>query len=249
VKVLGSIAKTAYYYKKIQGFCPDWKLQYKFKCRSTEYELTNWLQDTQIKKYKPIAIIAKEQYSGIGQNSRSWFSPKGGIWLSAAYPIFSSKFSSKIFSLSVAIKLCEMLHMESIKVDLKWPNDIFYDSKKLIGFLPRVITRGKETIYVRIGLGMNFLNKTPLEGIALSEILNTKNICENYWTAKILKAIHESVECNDEEEYIVEKANKYLTKKYLPRDCKFKDWKIKDVDNNGNLRIFNKNHEKILKRF
>ena len=249
MKLLGSVAKTAYYYKNIQGLCPNWKLQYKLKCKSTEYELTNWLQDYPIKRYKPIAIVAKEQFLGIGQNSRPWFSPKGGIWLSAAYPIFSSTFSSEIFSLSFAIKLCEMFNMESIKVDLKWPNDIFFDSKKLIGFLPRVITRGKKIIYVRIGLGMNFLNKTPSEGIALSEILNTKNICQYYWTAKILKAIHESVECNDRKEYIIYKANTHLTKKHLPRGYNSNDWAIKDIDSNGKLRIYNETQEKIITRF
>ena len=249
MKVFGSIAKTAYYYKKIQGSCPHWKLQCKLKCKSTENELTNWLQDYPIKKNKPLAIMAKEQLSGIGQNSRSWFSPKGGIWLSAAYPIFSSEFSSDILSLSFAIKLCEMLNMESIKVDLKWPNDIFYDSKKLIGFLPKVITRGKEIIYVRIGLGMNFLNNSPSEGISLSEILNTKNICEYHWTAKILKTIHNSVECNSKKKYIIENANKYLIKKYLPRGYNPNDWEIKDIDKNGNLRIYNEIKEKVLTRF
>ncbi len=249
MKVLGSVAKTAYYYKKIQGVCPYWKLQYKLKCKNTEYELTNWLKDSPIKRYKPRAIVAKEQFLGIGQNSRPWISPKGGIWLSAAYPIFTPKFSSEIFSLSFAIKLCEMLNTESIKVDIKWPNDIFFNSKKLIGFLPRVITRGKEIIYVRIGIGMNFLNKTPLEGIALSEILNTKNICEYYWTAKILKTIHESVESNDRKEYIIKKANRYLTKKHLPRGYNSREWAIKEVDNNGNLRIYNGIQEKILTRF
>ncbi len=249
MKVLGSVAKTAYYYKKIQGFYPHWQLKYKLKCKNTEYELTNWLKESEIQRNRPIAILAKEQLSGIGQHSRPWFSPKGGIWLSAAYPIFSSKFSSEIFSLSVAIKLCEMLEMESIKVDLKWPNDIFVDSKKLIGFLPRVITRGKEIIYVRVGLGMNFLNKTPLEGISISQILKNKNLCKYYWTAKILKTIHESVECNDRKEYILEKANEYLSRRFLPRGYKFNDWIIKDIDNNGNLRIYNRTQEKILTRF
>ena len=249
MKVLGSVAKTAYYYKKNQGSSPSWKLRYKLKCKNTEYELTNWLQNSKIERYKPIAIVAKEQFSGLGQKARPWFSPRGGIWLSAAYPIFSTRFSSEIFSLSFAIKLCEMMNMESIKVDLKWPNDIFFDSKKLIGFLPRVVTRGREIIYVRIGLGMNLLNKTPREGIALSEILKTKKICEYYWTAKILKTIHEAVECNDRKGYIIENANKYLTKKYLPRGYNSKVWKIKDVDNSGNLRIYNKTQEKILTRF
>ena len=249
MKVLGSAAKTTYYYKKIQGLYPNWKLEYKLKCKSTEYELTNWLQDSQIKRQKPIAIVAKEQFSGFGQNSRPWVSPRGGIWLSAAFPIFSTEFSIEVFSLSFAIKLCEMLKMESIKVQLKWPNDIFYDSKKLIGFLPRVVTRGKKIIYVRIGFGMNVLNKTPNEGISLSEILKTKNICEYYWTAKILKTINDSVECNDRKEYIIKNANKYLTKKYLPRDYNSNDWMIKEIDNNGNLRIYNTDEEKVLTRF
>ena len=76
-----------------------------------------------------------------------------------------------------------MLRQENINVFLKWPNDIFFGSKKLIGFLPRVITRGKEIIYVRIGLGMNILNYTPSEGISLSRVLQTKNINQYYWTA------------------------------------------------------------------
>ena len=249
MKVLGSVAKTAFFYRKIQGFCPNWKLRYIYKCKSTEYELTNFLEYSVIKRNNPVAIIAREQFSSFGQNARPWLSPRGGIWLSAAYPIFSTRFSSEIFSLSVAIKLCEMLRMESIKVDLKWPNDIFFDSKKLIGFLPRVVTRGNEIIYVRIGLGMNFLNKTPIEGVSLSEILNKKKICKYYWTARILKTIHDAVECNDKNEYIINEANKFLTKKYLPRGYNPKEWEIKNVDNSGNLRIFNGTQEKILTRF
>ena len=139
--------------------------------------------------------------------------------------------------------------MESIKVYLKWPNDIYFDSRKLIGFLPRVITRGNEIIYVRIGLGMNLSNKTPPEGISLSQILKKKTICEHYWTAKILKTINESIECNDRKEYIVQEANRYLLKKYLPRGYSSNEWIIRNIDPNGNLIIFSETQEKILKRF
>ena len=249
MKVLGSAAKTAYYLKKIQGFHPYWKLQYKLKCKSTEYELSSWLQCSQIKQNKPIAIIAKEQFAGFGQKSRPWCSPRGGIWLSAAYPIFSKQFSSQIFDLSFAFKLCEMFSMENIKVDLKWPNDILFGSKKLIGFLPRVVSRGQEIIYVRIGLGMNFLNKTPPEGISLSKVLKTKKISEYYWTAKILKSLYESIYCSNRKEYVIEKANIYLSKKYLPKGYNATDWTIKNIDFNGNLIIYNESTQKILSRF
>jgi BirA family biotin operon repressor/biotin-[acetyl-CoA-carboxylase] ligase len=244
-----SAAKTAFYLKKIQGFYPYWKLNYKIKCESTEKELSNWLKLRGIKRNRPIAIIAREQFSGFGQNSKKWISPKGGIWLSAAYPIFSKNFTCQNFSLSLAITLCEMLNQKNLKVNLKWPNDIFFGSKKLIGFLPRVITRGKEIKYVRMGIGMNFLNNPPIEGVSLSKLLNTEYISEYYWTAKILKAFHDAIISNERKEYIINTANKFLTKKNLPRGYSPNKWTIKGLDENGNLMIFNQNEEKILTRF
>ncbi len=249
MKVIGSSAKTVFYLKKIQGQYPSWKIQYKIKCKSTEHELTNWLKYSEIKRDHPVAVIAREQLSGFGQNSKTWFSPRGGIWLSAAYPIFSKEFTSQIFNLSLGIKICEMLRKENINVFLKWPNDIFFGSKKLIGFLPRVITRGKETIYVRIGFGMNLLNHTPLEGISLSKVLQTKNINQYYWTAKVLKAFYDSIACNKKKEYVIKSANEFLTKSFLPSGYCPHTWKIKDIDSNGNLRIENKTQLKVIRRF
>ena len=92
MKVIGSASKTVFYLKKIQGQSPPWRLIFKIKCKSTENELTNFLGYSEIKKNQPVAIIAREQFSGVGQNSKTWVSPKGGIWLSAAYPIFFRKF-------------------------------------------------------------------------------------------------------------------------------------------------------------
>jgi len=249
VKVIGPAAKTVFYLKKIQGQYPTWTLHYKIKCKSTEDELTNLLEYSKRKKNQPVAIIAREQISGVGQNSKTWVSPNGGIWLSAAYPIFSKEFEYQIFNLSLGIEICEMLRKENINVCLKWPNDIFFGSKKLIGFLPRVITRGKEIIYVRIGLGMNVLNYTPSEGISLSKILQTKNINQHYWTAKVLKAFHDSIECNNKKEYVIRAANKVLTKRILPSGVCPDTWQIKDIDSNGNLRIQNETQLKILRRF
>ena len=249
MKVIGPAAKTVFYLKKIQGQYPSWRIKYKIKCKSTENELSNWLRYSEIKRNQPVAIIAREQSSGFGQNSKTWVSPKGGIWLSAAYPIFSKEFTSQIFSLSLGIKICEMLRQENINVFLKWPNDIFVDSKKLIGFLPRVITRGKEIIYVRIGLGMNLLNHTPSEGISLSKVLKTKNINQHYWTSIVIKAFHDSIECNNKKEYVIKSANKLLTKRFLPSGFCPQTWKIKDIDSNGNLRIQNDTQENVLRRF
>ena len=46
MKVLGYSAKAAFYYKKIQGLYPDWKIIYKLKCGSTEEELDQILESS-----------------------------------------------------------------------------------------------------------------------------------------------------------------------------------------------------------
>ncbi len=96
---------------------------------------------------------------------------------------------------------------------------------------------------------MNVLNYTPLEGISLSKVLQTKNINQYYWTAKVLKAFYDSIECNNQKEYVIKSANEFLTKRFLPSGYCPNIWKIKDIDSNGNLRIENETQLKVVRRF
>ena len=219
---------------------------YKYQCSSTETELNKYLKKHELKKFHPIAIFSRKQAQGVGQNGRKWISPPGGIWLSAAYPIYSKDFSSDIFPVSIAFFICEMFYKKSIEVKIKWPNDIFYGSKKLLGFLPKLITRGNEVLYAKIGIGMNLNNYTPFEGISLSNILNKKNLSESYWSSKILKVFNKAILYNKNKKQIIYGANKFLNKEFLPRGYD-NNWTIDEIDEMGNLRIFNENHLKIIK--
>ena len=246
MKVIGSSAKTSFFYKKGLNNSPYWKLIYKYKCSSTEIELTKYLKKNVLKKFHPIAIFSRKQSQGVGQNGRRWISPQGGIWLSAAYPIFSREFSTDIFPVSIAFFLCEMFYGKSIEVKIKWPNDIFYGSKKLVGFLPKLITRGNEVLYAKIGIGMNLNNITPKEGISLSNILNQKNLSESYWSSKILKVFNKSILYNKNKKQIIYGSNKFLSKQFLPRGYD-KSWKIDEIDEMGSLKISNGNNQKTIK--
>ena len=246
MKVIGSSAKTSFFYKKGLNNSLNWKLIYKYNCPSTEIELNKYLKKNALKKFNPIAIFSRKQAQGVGQNGRKWISPQGGIWFSAAYPIFSKDFSIDIFPVSIAFFLCEMFYQKSIEVKIKWPNDIFYGSKKLIGFLPKLITRGNEVHYVKIGIGMNLNNNTPEEGVSLSNILNRKNLSESYWSSKILKVFNKAILYNKNRKQIIYGSNKFLNKQCLPKgyaNC----WKIDEIDETGSLKIFNDNHQKIIK--
>ena len=96
---------------------------------------------------------------------------------------------------------------------------------------------------------MNVLNYTPSEGISLSKVLQTKNINQHYWTAKVLKAFNDSIVCNKKKEYVIKSANKFLTKSFLPSGYCPDSWKIKDIDSNGNLRIESATQLKVIRRF
>jgi len=245
VKVVGSSAKTSFFYKNGLNNYPNWKLIYKYKCSSTEIELNKYLKKNNLKKLHPIAILSRKQSQGVGQNGRKWISPQGGVWLSAAYPVFSKDFSTEIFPVSIAFFLCEMLYRKSIEVKIKWPNDIFYGSKKLIGFLPKLITRGNEVLYAKIGIGMNLNNFTPEEGISLSTVLNRKNLSESYWASQILKVFNKAIFYNKNEDQIVYGANKFLNKELLPRGYE-NNWRINRIDKMGRLTIFNDNNQKTI---
>ena len=246
MKVIGSSAKTSFFYKDGLNDVPNWKLIYKYKCSSTEIELNKYLKKNDLKRFHPIAIFSRKQSKGVGQHGREWISPQGGIWLSAAYPIFSRDFSADIFPVSIAFFLCEMFYRKSIEVKIKWPNDIFYGSKKLIGFLPKLITRGNEVVYAKIGIGMNLNNVTPYEGISLSNILSKKNLSESYWSSRILKVLNKAILNNKNKKQIIYGANKFLNKEYLPSGYE-NNWSINEIDEMGSLRIFNDNYQKTIK--
>ena len=246
MKVIGSSAKTSFFYKYDSNNLPNWKLIYKYQCSSTENELNKYLKKNQLKEFLPVAIFSSKQSQGVGQNGRQWISPQGGIWLSAAYPIFLKDFSTDIFSVSIAFFLCEMLYKNSIEVKIKWPNDIFYGSKKLIGFLPKLKIRGNKVLYAKIGIGMNLNNLTPYEGISLSSILNKKNLSESYWSSKILKVINKAILCNKDKNQIIYGANKFLNKQFLPRGYD-NSWSVNEIDKMGNLKIFKDKYHRTIK--
>ncbi len=246
MKLNGSAALTSFFYKKNANNLPNWKLQFLVKCSSTEHELNNYLIQHELIRDQPVAIFSGIQTHSFGRYGRKWISHHGGIWMSAVYPIFTKEFSTEIFSISIASKLCEMLLRESINANIKWPNDIFYGSKKLIGFLPKVITRGDEIKYVRIGIGFNLNNIVPKEGISLSQILMRKNLCINNWSSKILQVICNAIKSNSDKRRIIQTANEFLNKDYLPIKYRDDGWNIKDIDSNGNLRIYKNNYLKIL---
>ena len=140
-----------------------WNIRCLPVCASTETSISQWINDQPFCDKRPRALFADRQHFGQGQRGRVWYSPKGGIWCSAAIPLFLEKHSTGIFGLAVAVALAKRLENSGISLQIKWPNDLLVKNKKVAGFLPRLVYRGSSLKMARIGIGLNVYNNVPIE--------------------------------------------------------------------------------------
>ena len=172
----------------------SWTLRWKPVCASTEIDLTKWLLDIPFSHDKPRAVFAARQNYGKGQLGRVWESKLGGVWLSSAIPSQNNIKSPQLLGLSIALALIESLEKYNVPVKLKWPNDLIVYNKKLAGFLPRVIYRGEQVRFYRVGLGLNVRNNVPFNGISLMEILGDQYSLFKNWSAQSIIALERALE-------------------------------------------------------
>ncbi len=101
-------------------------------------------------------IIAETQTNGKGRLGREWASPKGGIWFSTILrPKLMPNDIPKLTlmtSLAVAKTISQLFNL---KTEVKWPNDVLINAKKVCGILTEANTRGNITNFVVVGIGIN----------------------------------------------------------------------------------------------
>ncbi len=82
-------------------------------------------------------IVSESQNKGRGRLERGWYSPKSaGIWFSVILKPKMSPQNAPKFTLLAAVAVARAIeNITGIKCGIKWPNDILYDGKKLVGIL------------------------------------------------------------------------------------------------------------------
>lgn len=109
-------------------------------------------------------IVAEEQSAGRGARGNLWHSPPGGLWLSRLIRPRNA-LGVEVLSLRVGLALARAL--EGIAglppVQLKWPNDVLLEGKKVAGILCEARWQGQVPGWVAIGLGVNVCNVLPAE--------------------------------------------------------------------------------------
>ncbi len=101
-----------------------------------------------------MVVIAGEQTAGKGRTERVWFSPKGSIALSLIlYPALAYlPFLIMLASLAV-VRSIEAV--TNLKAQVKWPNDVLINRKKVCGILIESEVCGSRAAYAIVGIGIN----------------------------------------------------------------------------------------------
>jgi BirA family biotin operon repressor/biotin-[acetyl-CoA-carboxylase] ligase len=100
-------------------------------------------------------VLARIQTAGRGRLRREWFSPEGGLWMSAILKPDPDRIIQKITllaGLSVAKMLKKFYDLNAV---LKWPNDVLVRGKKVGGILAEGTFNGEVPLYVVLGIGLN----------------------------------------------------------------------------------------------
>ncbi len=119
-------------------------------------------------KTNPSVIICNSQTCGKGRKGSTWYSPNGGIWMSLILETGLKMENLYSIVMISAICICETIEKETagLKPDIKWPNDIFINGKKVAGVLLDVDT-GPENSANRIVLGIGINTNNDIDSTTL----------------------------------------------------------------------------------
>ena len=108
-------------------------------------------------------VVSEAQSTGRGRMERAFFSPKGkGIWFSIFLrAVFLPQEAPKC-TLLAAVAVAKAMDQFGLRAGIKWPNDVLYEGKKLVGILTEMHAEMDRINYVVIGTGIN-VNIMPEE--------------------------------------------------------------------------------------
>ncbi|WML89901.1 biotin--[acetyl-CoA-carboxylase] ligase [Thiothrix lacustris] len=108
--------------------------------------------------------LAEQQSAGRGRRGRQWQSPSGvNVYLSIRWCFTPVPEHLPLLSLVTGLAVAEALEDCAIHGHgLKWPNDVYYDGKKLGGILLEAVG-SLEQVVIGIGLNVNMLPEAGAE--------------------------------------------------------------------------------------
>lgn len=129
----------------------------------TTVETTQQVAHEKARKGAPhgTVVIAEEQLSGRGRLGRRWFSPPGlsltlSIILRPQIPLERAHHLTLITAVAVA----RNLRAHGYPVEIKWPNDLLLQGRKVCGILTELSADMDQIRYAVVGIGVNVYHRS-----------------------------------------------------------------------------------------
>ncbi len=108
-------------------------------------------------------IIADEQTAGRGRGGKRWTSgEQQGLWMTLLERPGTAS-GLDVLSLRLGLHAAPVLELFSAApVQIKWPNDLYSESRKLAGVLVEARWREQKADWVAIGVGVNIVSPSEL---------------------------------------------------------------------------------------
>ena len=149
----------------------------------------------------PRVLIAEYQHAGRGRRNDRWLAPLGsGLCMSLGWKFLSLPPTIPSLGLVVGLVIVDTLEkLGCTSIKIKWPNDVFFDGKKIAGCLIDLKTELSGSSYAVIGIGINIsLDSEIKESIDqpvadLCDVLDSK-ISRNELAGKLVGSLIRALE-------------------------------------------------------
>ncbi|MBO5373527.1 MAG: biotin--[acetyl-CoA-carboxylase] ligase [Lachnospiraceae bacterium] len=113
-------------------------------------------------------VVAGSQQAGKGRSGRTWDSkPDNGIFMTLLLRPKIAPQNASMLTLVAALAVSKAIRkMTGLLVQIKWPNDIVYNGKKICGILTEMSAEVAHIHYVIVGIGINVTNTEFSEEIS-----------------------------------------------------------------------------------
>jgi len=144
-------------------------------------------------------VLAEMQTQGRGRRGKEWFSPLGAdLYMSYKIPFSGGAKSLQGLSLVIGVAISNALKKLTAKegLSLKWPNDIYFQGRKLGGILIEMCGDINGDCDAIIGVGLNAsyrADESSSEEVASLTELMPGTLNRNYWVAMLINAIKNAV--------------------------------------------------------
>ena len=112
-------------------------------------------------------IISEKQTKARGRSGKAWESPIGGVWLSIVLNPHVDHTKLPLITLATGVAVAKTLEKIGVEnPEIKWPNDIMINGKKVCGILTEAVTKFNtiESVIIGVGIDANLdLNEFPEE--------------------------------------------------------------------------------------